>query len=228
MLSLPASRHALSQVTDDSFGLGISFPECVCHFSSLWWMHFKELKGCLTGAEASILGWELLTSRRALFFLIERRVSERDACYLLHSNISMLPGDLGWHGALWNPIIVTCGGLQKWPQCPLSIHFLAMWPGGASHQAGKTFSHGIERIGILKGKKEGNTWEKSWLGEVCDLLGTALREGRSKRVSKWETECSGSTWEIKSIGKLLGKINYLQFSKREPYTTQCPRRAKCR
>ena len=49
--------------------LVLGFPfRSVCHFCSLWWMHFKELKGCLTGAEASILGWELLTSRRVCFF----------------------------------------------------------------------------------------------------------------------------------------------------------------
>lgn len=67
------------------------------------------------------------------------------------------------------------------------------------------------------------------MGEVCDLLGTALRDGRSRHVSKWETEYTGSTWEIKSIGKLLGKINSLQFSKREPYHTVSKKsQAKCR
>ena len=65
--------------------LVLGFPfRSVCHFCSLWWMHFKELKGCLTGAEASILGWELMTSRRVCFFL-NRRKSIRRRCLLFYA-----------------------------------------------------------------------------------------------------------------------------------------------
>lgn len=65
---------------------------------------------CILKSLKAVWGWGIYVRLRIadiqknfIIIIFNSKKSIRKRCLLLHSNISMLPGDLGWHGTLWNP-----------------------------------------------------------------------------------------------------------------------------